>query len=90
MNVDNVTHHLTQEYIEIEQTDTSQLETRAMPFKQLKELFSKNTILLTSPENCDSLNHFKSAVIKCLKVVTEDDSCFVYKLKTTEFIVPEE
>ena len=62
INIAGVNHHLTQEFIEIEQTCTKHLHTESKTFDQLSEMFNSETILLTAEENETLSEHFKKVV----------------------------
>ena len=60
IKVAEVTHHLTQEFIQIEQTCTKHLATEKRSFSEATQLFHSDTIsLLTQAEN---FKHFKKVV----------------------------
>ena len=56
------THHLTQEFVEIEQKDTKHLDKESKSFDEKKNLFKNDTILMTSKENEQLLTHLKNVV----------------------------
>ena len=62
IRIAEVTHHLTQEYIEVEQIDTKHLDKQSKPFDDLKYMFKSDTMLLTAEENKTLLDHFQKVV----------------------------
>ena len=62
VRIAEVTHHLTQEYVEVEQTDTKHFDKKSKPFDELKDMFKSDTILLTAEENKTLLEHFQKVV----------------------------
>ena len=62
IQIGGLTHHLTQEYVEIEQLDTRHLDTEGKDFYEKKAAFKSDTVLLTSKENETLLEHLKNVV----------------------------
>ena len=62
IRVGGLTHHLTQEFVEIEQIDTKHLNTNGKGFEEKEATFKSDTVLLTSDENKALLDHFKNVV----------------------------
>ena len=62
VRIAEVTHHLTQEYIEVEQIDTKHFNKQSKPFDEMKNMFRADTILLTAEENKTLLDHFQKVV----------------------------
>ena len=62
IKIAELTHHMTQEFIEIEQTSTKHLNKEKKSFDQMTNLFNSDTILLTNQSNECNLNHFKKVV----------------------------
>ena len=61
LKIADLTHHMTQEFIEIEQTCTKHLEKEKKSFDETAELFNKATFLLSEEEKT-TLEHFKKVV----------------------------
>ena len=60
-------HHLTLNYVEFEQTDTSALTvTDSKSFEEMKDLFSMETVLMQSDQNKVLLEHYKYIVANTL------------------------
>ena len=72
IRIGGLTHHLTQEFIEIEQIDTKHLDTKGKGFDAEKATFKSDTVLLTSDENRDILEHFKNVVAITIGRVLSD------------------
>ena len=62
INIGGMNHHFTQEFIEIEQRSTKELEKKSKSFEEMCEMFKTEKILLTSAENKPLLKHFKMVV----------------------------
>ena len=62
INIGGLTHHFTQEFIEIEQNSTKHLDKEAKTFDEMCEMFRNDLILLESEENKSLLAHFKKVV----------------------------
>ena len=59
IRINNITHHLTLNFKEFEQNDTSDLSTNAKPVEELLDFFTKETLLLQSVENTDLFVHYQ-------------------------------
>ena len=62
MQVNDVSHHLTLEFIEIEQISTKHLDTTKKNLDEVLESLNIDDILLTSAKNKDLLSHFNRVV----------------------------
>ena len=58
----HILHHMTLEFIEIEQIDTKHLDKTSLEFSQIVELFDLENILLTKDKNKPLLKHLKKTV----------------------------
>ena len=59
MKIAETPHHMTLEYVEIEQSSTKHLDKNSKSFDEMSQFFNKNTLLLTSPENQVNLKHLE-------------------------------
>ena len=57
--LNKMNHHMTLNLLEFEQNDTSELPTDCKSREEMLEFFGKETVLLTSDENKDMLEHFE-------------------------------
>ena len=62
IKIAELTHHMTQEFIEVEQTCTKHLERDKKSFDETTDMFKPETILLTSHENASDKLHYKKVV----------------------------
>ena len=59
MNINNVMHHMTLPYLEFETEDTSNLSTDENVFDTALELFTEETVLITSRFNKELFSHYQ-------------------------------
>ena len=59
IRINDITHHLTLNFSEFEQSDTSDLSTDAKPIEELLDYFTKESLLLQSEENADIFAHYQ-------------------------------
>ena len=82
IRIGGLTHHFTQEFIELEQSCTKQFDTSSKPFEEMLELFKASTILMNSEENKHIREHFdKVAAITVGRMLAE-------RLKKASFLKP--
>ena len=62
LKIDQTLHHLTMEFIEVEQFCTKHLDRDKKAFGDTIKLFDKDTLLLTSDTNKELLKHFNKVV----------------------------
>ena len=69
LTIADVAHHLTQEFIEVEQCCTKHLGKERKSFEETTEMFNKETFLLTSEQNQSSLDHYKKVVAITIGII---------------------
>ena len=62
LKIDEVSHHMTLEYIEVEQFCTKNLSTGDKSLGETLEFFKKESVLLSTEANKDLLNHLRKVV----------------------------
>ena len=67
MQINHNSHHLTLNFLEFEQTNTSGLPTEdSKTFEEMKSLYNLETVLMQSDENRGLFNHYKERVVGSL------------------------
>ena len=59
IRINNITHHLTLNFLEFEQNDTSDLPTDSKGREAMLPFFARDTLILTSVENKELFEHFQ-------------------------------
>ena len=67
IQINHTMHHLTLNYLEFEQTNTSEFSAKASKnFEEMKSLFSMETVLMQSNQNKDLFDQYKNVVAATL------------------------
>ena len=67
-----LSHHFTQEFIEIEQKCTKHIDTKCKTFDEMCDLFKASTILPSSEENKTPMEHLKMVVATTIGIILAD------------------
>ena len=67
IQVNHTLHHLTLNFLEFEQADTSALSTASKGFEEVKGFFSMDTVLMQSEQNKGLFEHYKDVAVCTLR-----------------------